>query len=168
MDTNSAGLSDQDLDAVKAQYDNETRQQVRGFRKLIDSLFLSAKTLTPSRAVSSAITAFETSRMFAGLILADLGAENPYPESSNPASSKIEDRTDVGVILDSEGLDGIGYIKKLRALSADLITETSIFVDANPASGMIEFISKTEMVKGLMLGKMWLGARLGEIKDAEK
>lgn len=168
--TNSAGLSDLDQEIIKERYSSSAVSKIMDFRLRLDSLYLTVKTLQPSRAISLAVTALQTARQATGLMLGEKGRENPYPTSTDPNNKEIGERADKGeLIKEVEELpEEIAKIKKLRAIMADLVTDVTVYLtDMTPAS-VVDYIAQTEMAKGLLWGKIWLGERLGEIHESQK
>lgn len=164
-DTDSAGLSPLDRASIEARYSAEAHQRIRDYRTRIDSLYLTVRKLRSSRATALATTAFQTARQYCGLILMEKGAPNPYPQSTDPTSPKIEDRADQGAILaDILALEGdVSQVKALRGVAADLITELTVYLETNQPGGPIEFICQNKVVESVISGKLWLG----EIKEQE-
>lgn len=63
-------------------------------RKDIDECIQRARKLEPFRETSLAITKLQEAVMWLGMNLKRLGEANPYPESYNPKSDKIEPTAD--------------------------------------------------------------------------
>lgn len=59
-----------------------------------DECIQGVKALEPSRETSIAITKLQEAVMLLGMNLKRLGEANPYPESYNPESDKIEPTAD--------------------------------------------------------------------------
>ena len=63
-------------------------------RKDIDEVLQRVKGLYQSREISLAITKLQEATMWLGMNLKRLGEANPYPESKNPDSQRIEPTAD--------------------------------------------------------------------------
>lgn len=69
-------------------------QNTKQLRKDIDEVLQRVKCLYQSRETSLAITKLQEAIMWLGMNLKLLGEVNPYPESYNPNSTKIEPTAD--------------------------------------------------------------------------
>lgn len=69
-------------------------KNTKQFRKDIDEVIQRVKGLDQSRETSLTITKLQEAVMWLGMNLKRLGAENPYPESKNPDSTKVEPTAD--------------------------------------------------------------------------
>lgn len=143
---------------------NEAADRVTDFRLRIDSLYLTAKQFPPSRHISLAVTAFQQARQFCGVIKKELGVPNPYPESMNPESKKVEPRAEQGAVIPEvvKHPDEVSQIKQMRSMSEDLITEMAVYMDLYPYKSVIQFVAQNKVLENLLSGKMWLDERLGE------
>lgn len=63
-------------------------------RKDIDEVLQRVKGLYQSREISLAITKLQEATMWLGMNLKRLGEQDPYPESRNPDSQRIEPTAD--------------------------------------------------------------------------
>lgn len=166
----SAGISPLDQEIIKERFGSEAVKQIMDFRMRAENLYVTARTLKPSRYVSLTITAFQIARQFTGIMLKEKGQESPYKSSMNPESSHIEKQADKGEVLKEvdELPDEVSKVKKMRAIAADLTTDINVYLaDATPASP-IDYIAQTEVLKNIISGKLWLGERLGEIRDEQE
>ena len=75
---------------IMAEEIRETKQ----LRKDIDEIIQQVKEFIPSRETSLAITKLQEAVMWLGMNLKRLREDNPYPESKNPDSQKIEPTAD--------------------------------------------------------------------------
>ena len=66
----------------------------KDMRKQIDEILQMVKAAPASRERSLAITKLQEAVMWLGMDLKRLGTENPYPESKDPASLRIEPTAD--------------------------------------------------------------------------
>lgn len=64
--------------------------QTKQCRVELDNALQNVKKLQPSREVSLSITNLQQSIMWLGMHLKEIGTTNPYPESYNPSSTKVE------------------------------------------------------------------------------
>lgn len=78
----------EDMDKVKEV--SNTKQ----LRKVIDEIIQCVKDLNQSRETSLAITKLQEAVMWLGMNLKRLGELDPYPESRNPDSQRIESTAD--------------------------------------------------------------------------
>lgn len=70
-------------------------KEVKQWRKDLDVTLQQVKlSLPPTREKSITITKLQEAIMWLGMELKRLGEANPYPESYNPASSKVEPTAD--------------------------------------------------------------------------
>ena len=67
---------------------------IKQLRKDGDELIQRVKQLEPCREVSLVITKLQEATMWLGMNLKRLGEANPYPESKNPDSQRIEPTAD--------------------------------------------------------------------------
>lgn len=73
----------------------EQIKAIKQCRVDLDTALQKVHTLPPSREVSLSITNIQQGIMWLGMELRRIGTPNPYPESYNPDSTKIEPTTDV-------------------------------------------------------------------------
>ena len=69
-------------------------KNTKQLRKDIDEVLQRVKSLDQSRETSLAITKLQEATMWLGMNLKRLGETNPYPESKNPDSQRIEPTAD--------------------------------------------------------------------------
>ena len=69
-------------------------KNTKQLRKDIDEIIQRVKTLDSCREVSIVITKLQEATMWLGMNLKRLGEANPYPESKNPDSQRIEPTAD--------------------------------------------------------------------------
>jgi hypothetical protein len=124
-----------------------------------------------NREISCSITAFETSKMWLGRALKEAGTVNPYPESKDPSSKKIEPTADTATITpwSDDYPDHISRIKYLRKWADELETQLEVISDAAasqnaPTKMMLAF---TFAYQHLAEGLMWLGMELGRLYKLE-
>lgn len=67
---------------------------IKQLRKDIDEVLQRVKGLYQSREISLAITKLQEATMWLGMNLKRLGEQDPYPESRNPDSQRIEPTAD--------------------------------------------------------------------------
>lgn len=173
----SAGLSPLDQEIVRAKYGEEAQKKVRDFRTKIDSFYLTAKKLSPSRETSLAITAFQSSRQFCGIMLGELGAAYPYPTMNAPGQPVTGQRGDMGEVLEDiismkatvPEKDIEVQLNQLRAFRdkvEDVITDFVIYLESVSVNSPKHFVAQSEALAGLLSGKMWLGERMADLSGA--
>lgn len=69
-------------------------KKTKQLRKVIDEVLQRVKSLDQSRETSLTITKLQEATMWLGMNLKRLGEPNPYPESRNPESQRIEPTAD--------------------------------------------------------------------------
>lgn len=69
-------------------------KNTKQLRKDIDEIIQRVKTLNSCREVNITITKLQEAIMWLGMNLKRLGEANPYPESKNPDSQRIEPTAD--------------------------------------------------------------------------
>lgn len=69
-------------------------KNTKQLRKDIDEILQRVKALDSSRETSITITKLQEATMWLGMNLKRLGESNPYPESRNPESQRIEPTSD--------------------------------------------------------------------------
>ena len=69
-------------------------KNTKQLRKDIDEIIQRVKTLDSCREVNITITKLQEAIMWLGMNLKRLGEANPYPESRNPDSQRIEPTAD--------------------------------------------------------------------------
>jgi hypothetical protein len=67
---------------------------IKQCRKDIDDIIQNVRNLEPCRETSIAITKLQEAVMWLGMDLKRLNQPNPYPESKDPSSMKIEPTAD--------------------------------------------------------------------------
>jgi hypothetical protein len=144
---------------------------VRMHRQTLNKIEKGLDKLTPGREVSLAKTAIQESIMFCGLVLGDIGEENPYPASHDKDSKVIEDRADVS--FSDYNFDATDYVGQVKELRADIAKSVDIMKDIYRSSP--DTILKPESTPFFMShlitslialerSKMWLGMALNDYK----
>jgi len=145
-------------------------QTIRKTRIQLDAVFVLTGKLTPSREVSLAKTHFETSKMMLGKVLGELGTANPYPESKNPESSKIEPTADTADRVEinfADGTDQIARVKLLRQDAEQLCKSIEDIINVtmeHPHKWKLMDFLKSSYLE-CQKGMRWLGMELGRIRD---
>lgn len=80
-------------EVIKEKYEAQVRFD-KEMRKELDASLQKLKESVGSRERSLAITKIQEAIMWLGMDLKRLGEENPYPESKNPESLRIEPTAD--------------------------------------------------------------------------
>jgi hypothetical protein len=81
------------MEQIKEHYENEIRLD-KQLRKDLDAQLQKLHAANKSRERSIAITKIQEAIMWLGMDLKRLGEANPYPESKNPESLRIEPTAD--------------------------------------------------------------------------
>lgn len=133
-------------------------------RVLVDQLIKASKSLIPSREVSLTFTQLQLTKSWLGKTLGEMDSPNPYPESSNPASSVIEPQADVAeALLLLEG-NQVEKVKELRSLLSPIIA------DLKAKSPLAYSWMKVYIEKAILAAeeaKMWLGWELDRIRETQ-
>lgn len=150
---------------------SENRVRLDGINKLINKL-------PRTRYTASAATAVELGRMYMGEVVMSYGGSYPYEatkEATTPEGIQEAVDTYEGNLQLSD--NEIVNINKLRELIVETI-ETSLDIIMQVRTSQqgqqalnVAFLTDaniTAMYTNLKEGRMWLGKRLGEIKDASK
>jgi hypothetical protein len=164
------GLNSLDQEIVNARFGTEAQKRVLEFREAIDGFFLTAKRLqmrTSSRAWALAVTAFQSARHFTGVWLRELGSPSPYKETDNMTSKHIDPVANRGLVLQeiTDQTDEVLAVKKFRDTVQNTITDIAVYIETHQPSGVIMYESQSAVITQVISGKMWLGERLGEIRD---
>lgn len=146
-----------------AQVKTTNHKKVKEIRMFADHLLIQSKRLSSTREISLAYTNMQRGFMWLGVVLSDINEPNPYPESTNTASDKIEERTDQA--KDSpdmfEGcpdpLDRTACVKWFR-LQLDVIMNRVDFPQAWHDSQLA--------LDAFQEAKMWFGQELNNIRLA--
>lgn len=143
-------------------------QTIRRIRVRIDALAaLTGMLQKPTRETSLAKTHFEESKMMLGKALSFLGTPNPYPESKNPDSPKIEPTAEQsGVDEWKADLYHVARVKTLRS-DADQVCKDIETVCQDPSWSETAKWFLVEAFLESQKGMMWLGMELGRHRDAE-
>jgi len=159
-----------------------TLNLLRGFRSAASVYLNSIKHLMPSREVSLANTALQEAKMWMGRAMADLGSENPYPESMSPGSPTIEAQAESPThsLLEfwtiPEGQPGhipntqVARVKSFRSHLEPVImglTELHGSIKAFHSSSPMYAHHVTNAILAFEAAKMWLGWELERIRDLD-
>lgn len=140
-----------------------TPQKVKEVRMFVDHLMIQSKNISPSREVSLAYTNMQRGFMWLGKVLQGLSEPNPYPESTNVNSAKIEERTDQS--KDSPAMfpgmpnngDRTANIKWFRANLDDVVSKIDFGYSNRAANNAEDAFAEA---------KMWFGQELNNIRLA--
>lgn len=148
-------------------------ETIKLYRVNLDKQFTIMQNLQGSREISIAITSAQNAKMWLGMALHKLGAENPYPDSKNAANTKIEPTADTWNGDVCKELAGIGHTQKVKQLRFEL-TALADEIENLKSSEMFSHIIETMMFHSFIKSweyvvesNMWLGMELGRIKKAE-
>lgn len=166
-------------------------QKIKQLRVKLDGLTQLTQALDPhgvghatrTREISLAITSLELSKMWLGKVLKELGTANPYPESKNPETEKIEPAADTAYnqTVNSEGsfLSGVikeeiwnefTHIQKVKWLRAEIekveLELKKLHTDISYGTYEWDYIKHS--TKYCIEAGMWLGMELGRIRDTKQ
>lgn len=132
----------------------------------------SARIKPPSEETIEAHKAIQLSKMWLGQVLNDMGAENPYPNSTDATNDKIEPTADVSdKDYNFDNTDHILMVKELREdLSQEIEWLKMLYGEAPgtelPPENTPFFASHiVASLRSLEESKMWLGMELSRIND---
>lgn len=147
-------------------------------RVRLDSILNRMKEFPKSRGTAAAITSVEKGRMYIGEILGVLGKEYPYNKTKDATTAEdIQEATDKStVVLEVVGNEvvDLNTIREVLQNEVDSFLE-EVFNDKHnnlvfqtTKAKFVYDCTVSEAYRGLKEGRMWLGARLGEIRDNSK
>lgn len=145
--------------------------EIRYIRTHLDVMFSAMQKMQGSREFSLAITALQESKMWLGKVLQEFGEANPYPESKNPESKRIEPTAEHGtedlhVYWDKQGYGVVGTIKDLRKRIEALLPQIWE-VRTFQGNGQKQILYADQSYLRACASMMWLGMALGVIRDKE-
>ncbi len=125
--------------------------------------------------IKKSFDSIQLSKMWLGKVLKEIGTVNPYPESKNPESDKIEPTADVAKNLTVDvngGWEEMTHIQRVKWLRNEL-EKVEIYLDINkyphflpnPCNGGL--IAWSNAYVHCLEAGMWLGMELGRIKQVE-
>lgn len=149
---------------------------IKHLRVELDGLAQQVSSLQSSRENASAKTSFQLSKMMLGKVLAELGTANPYPESKDPNSQKIEPTADVAPSQEVSQFEEtyVSKVKRIRSVADSVCQRLKrLTVDAHPTldtreNQILYAIFVTEAFVEAEKGMMWLGMELGRIREMEE
>lgn len=159
---NEINLSEQK--SAKIETTESYPKRVKEIRMFVDHLLIQSKKISSTREISLAYTNMQRGFMWLGMVLADIKEPNPYPESTNISSPKIEERTDQAKDIPAtfEGcpdvLDRTVCVKWFR-LQLDNVLDKIDFPLACHDSQLA--------LNAFKEAKMWFGQELNNIRLAE-
>lgn len=140
-------------------------------RENLDSIKTAINDLPKSRGTALAYTALEKSRMYIGEICRELGKEYPYEATKTATTAEgIQEAIDKSTIVWKIQGNEIVDLNKLREnleteLTTLLNTITLIKLNNNEQDRFVMNCITSEAYRGLKESRMYLGIRLGEIRD---
>jgi hypothetical protein len=142
-------------------------QKVKDIRLKLDSVGQTIVEFLPRwrDQTNAAYASVVLSKMWFGKVLAELGAENPYPESKNPDSPVVEKTADVAdsLVLDTEKMkDNIYASKKLRAEIDELVEDIKSSFEVFKASWVGLFVR--EALTAAINSGMQLGVLMSQVQ----
>lgn len=158
---------------------NDLKDEINSLRASLNALIDCMRTrLVGSRYIALAITDAQRAFHHSGLALGSLPeSENPYPESHDSDSKRIEPIFIVGKSLfnadtEFQGCDTqVARVKKLRSILKNVIESLQFDnnrFEATFPGHLEDFVSEMRIhTSWLIEVKMWLGWELGRIRDLQ-
>lgn len=148
-------------------------KEVKEQRVVIDGIFNLIGELPKSREVALAITSAQLAKMWLGKVLQAMEAANPYPESKDPNSQKIEPTADASTPVNFP--DNYTMVSKLKYLRVQIDGVVEKLVWEKPysdgyASWKVDeniILAIRDANKYLTEAGMWLGMELGGLRTAQ-
>lgn len=159
------------------------KELIKETRVQIDQMLQKVKIIPqPNRETALCYTAMQKGFMYLGLLLGAIGEANPYPESSDPQSKRIEEPTDkyIAIPIDiNTWSDRIAAIKQLRSDvqgAVDTIRSFKVALVNAPATDVsmtADHIDKifpilSTAMYSMVDAKLWLGQELNNIHEQQK
>jgi hypothetical protein len=150
------------------------QESLKNWRLSLDMYANSIKVLPASREASLAFTAMQRAKMWLGKCMEELGTPTPYPQSENPDSKAIEppaDHTEETIFNSGTESTETAKVKMLRQVLEKTIIGMKHGVSAiHEGAGNSHFFSIAiqEAYISAVDAKMWLGMRLGAIRETEQ
>lgn len=151
---------------------------IKSLRVEITALSWTNGLLNPSREVSLAYTNIQRSKAFLGKVLQALEQPNPYPESTDPQSKRIEPQADtpeenpyLGRIRELPQTQ-LAITKGLRQICDELIDKIKNFIKENNSNPALQeywtsFWANAYLMSSCLAleeAKMWYGWELDRIR----
>jgi hypothetical protein len=155
----------------------KTIKHLTNQRERLDAVKTAINTLPKSRGTSLAFTSLEKGRMYIGEICRELGKEYPYEATKQATDAKgIQDAVDTAktdtpaIQLVSNEVVNLNTIREVleQELTELIKTIGSIKSPTGHREAFEMSCVCSEAWRGLKETRMWLGIRLGEIKDNSK
>jgi hypothetical protein len=151
----------------------ETVELLSSKRVTLDVAIAKVNMLPRSRPTSLSATALQLGRMYLGEICMDLGKEYPYEKTKEATTAKgIQEATDTSnkkVTVDDNEIIELNKLRELLGqVNDDILEVVNNCIKANPMEGLSKFkndCNVSQAYRSLKEGRMWLGVRLGEIRD---
>ena len=153
---------------------SEVTERLTLQRERLDSTKVAIGKLPRSRGQALAFTSLEKGRMYVGELCRELGKAYPYEATKKATTAEgIQEAVDLST---KEIHLGDNEISNLNFLRDDIEVETKVLLDSireiqAPNDRMDQFVMNTkasEAYRGLLEARMWLGIRLGELRDLNK
>lgn len=145
------------------------KEQIKASRQRIDALLEVLKNYQSSREYYKAYDSLQLGFMRLGLVLGELGTENPYPESMKVDSKIIHEQSDKAPsVLEVPKGDEIATVKFFRVLIdneiKNLIEACIGYTGATDGHFLHVFENAISCITD---SKMWFGAVLNSIRQSE-
>ena len=157
-------------ETIETTVDKLTKQ-----RESLDSIKNAITELPKSRGTSLAFTKLKKGRMYIGELALDLGKDFPYEKTKEATTAEgIQDAVDLSsnplVIGDNE-ITNLNNLRDLITTEINTFLETTMPIKLAGKSIQERFVMNcniSEAYRGLKESRMYLGIRLGEIRDIAK
>jgi hypothetical protein len=149
-------------------------KELQESRVNLDLLITKVKTLQPSRGTALSITALEKGRMYIGELALMYGADNKYDHSKVKEAKDIPEATDKHKNqIETKPKDDITSILSIRGeieLELNIINKLigGVSQEQSPFNKFKRDCYISEAFRSIVEGRMYLGVRLGELRDNEK
>ncbi len=153
--------------------DKDITTLLSDLRKESDGTLQSINSLENSRGKALAYTSLQKGRMYLGELCLLLGSKNPYKETDNATTADgIQKAVDLAVTYQEIKGNEIEQLNALRKQLGEDVENIDFIVsriDATVVLSKFELNCKaSEAYRGFVEARMWLGVRLGEIRDNSK
>lgn len=145
-------------------------EQLTALRLELDEIFATLKINPRTKDTAHLAEHFsQNAFMWAGRAKGILGAANPYPQSSDPSSKVIEAAVDTfkGEIVIDQAEDETAFVKRMRKRLGECEKTVQHGLMPLLADHKLYHIAVEQIYVGVVNAKLYLGLRLGEIRDLE-
>lgn len=158
---------------------NESSVKVLSEQRVrLDAILQSMNMLPRSRGASLGVTALEKGRMYIGEMLFVLGKKYPYDKTKGATTAEgiqdAVDKVDTFTPIDTNEIVALNNLREEIQVELDLFVKeifevglTGFGTNGNKEKFIMD-CNISEAYRGLKETRMWLGVRLGEIRDNSK